>query len=244
MPVQRPFNPSSVERPPYYPSYAGLSPDQRWIYLEWLKDISKEVDIGYVFIYYYGLERHLLIGDFDTAVQEILLLRNIHNNRSFEFYSYNALMFSSAFRNQLEITQQIMENESKNGIDNVDLLFKYRFEKDISAKDFMSLGKKIKGVNQRYIKALPDRFVIALSNIFYDMFGTSEYPLYSRYQINQLPTKNTITFANISFPATLRSPELPDFLSHTPFLVECSDIFSKAHDLVKEDLIKERLIKD
>ena len=111
-----------------------------------MNDINEEINIGYVFIYYYGLERNLLIGDFDTAFQEILLLTRIHNNKSFESYSYNALLFSSAFRNRFDICQQVMEKESKNGIDNIDLLFKFRFEKDISIDDFMSLAKKIKGV--------------------------------------------------------------------------------------------------
>ncbi len=151
LPINKPIDPSIIERPSYYPTYAGLSPEQRWIYLNWLEDITEEVNnIGYVFIYYYGLERHLLIGDFDTAYQEILLLRKIHDNKSFESYSYNALLFSSAYRNRLDIAEQIMENESKNGIDNIDLLFKYRFEKDISVNDFMSSKENKRGKSSIY----------------------------------------------------------------------------------------------
>ena len=32
LPIAKPVNPSNVPRPPYYPSYADLTPEQRWIY--------------------------------------------------------------------------------------------------------------------------------------------------------------------------------------------------------------------
>ncbi|MCI0564532.1 MAG: TerB N-terminal domain-containing protein, partial [Nitrososphaera sp.] len=65
--VRAPRDMASVPHPPYYPSYMELSPEQRWVYLSWLKDVRQPIYIGYVFIYYYGLERHLLLGDYDSA---------------------------------------------------------------------------------------------------------------------------------------------------------------------------------
>jgi len=244
MPVVKPRSPKLVDRPPYYPAYASLSPEQRWIYLNWLEDITEEIDIGYVFLYYYGLERNLIVGDFNTAFQEILLLRKIHDNKSFEAYSYNALLYSSAFRDQISLAQSVMKNESKNGIDNVDLLFLYRFGEDIAVEEFMSLARRIKGINQRYIKKLPDRFKAALSISLSEKFGITEFPISSLYNIDEIPMEKTIAFANISFPSSMRNPSLPNFLAYLPFLEDCSEIFSKAHELVKEDLIKERLIND
>ena len=244
LPVSKPKQPSLVEKPPYYPTYAGLSSEQRWLYLNWLNDITEEIDIGYVFLYYYGLERNLLVGDFETAFQEILLLRKHHTNNSFESYSYNALLYSSAFQHQLNLVQFVMEKESKNGIDNVDLMFKYRLEKEITAEEFMSLAKKIKGVNTRYIKALPDRYKAAISIVLSEKFGIAEYPITSIYRIEDIPRQQTIAFANVSFPSSMRLPSLPNFLKYLPFISECSEIFIKAHELVKEDLIRERLIND
>jgi len=57
--VQEPSDLGLVERPSYYTSYEKLTPEQRWVYLDWLGNVDKEIDIGYVFIFYYGLERHL-----------------------------------------------------------------------------------------------------------------------------------------------------------------------------------------
>ncbi|MHB8113029.1 MAG: TerB N-terminal domain-containing protein [Bellilinea sp.] len=241
LPVIKPDTPNMVETPPYYPTYTDLLPEQRWIYLKWLKDITEGIDIGYVFLYYYGLERHLLVGDFEAAFQEVLLLRRYHTNRSFEAYSYNALLYSSVFRNLTDQAQFVINNESRNGIDNVDLLFKFRFEKAISAGELISLAKKIKGTNIRYIKSAPDHFKTAISTILNDKFGVGEYPLSSRFQLEDIPRQQTVAFANISFPSSVRTPILPNFLGYSPFLIECNEIFSDAHELVKRDLKCERL---
>jgi len=83
MPIAKPDDINNVPTPGYYPTYASLSPRQKWIYLNWLQDVSKPVNIGYVFLYYYGLERHLVLGEFDLAFDEILCLRKYHNNQWF-----------------------------------------------------------------------------------------------------------------------------------------------------------------
>ena len=56
----------SVERPPYYPTYKGLTPDQKGIYWKLLANpYDKSIDVGYVFILYYGLERYLLTDKYE-----------------------------------------------------------------------------------------------------------------------------------------------------------------------------------
>jgi uncharacterized tellurite resistance protein B-like protein len=55
---------------PYYPQYSQISPDQRANYLSWLS-AGKKTEIcspGYVFIYFYGLERRVLIDGKDTDI--------------------------------------------------------------------------------------------------------------------------------------------------------------------------------
>jgi hypothetical protein len=86
-PVREPKVASKVERPTYYASYEKLTPEQRWVYLDWLKNVDREIDIGYVFIFYYGLERHLFFGLYEEAFDMILRLRKVHGNRSFHEYS-------------------------------------------------------------------------------------------------------------------------------------------------------------
>ena len=75
--VSQPQDASKVERPPYYPTYSGLTPEQKWLYLKLLSNpYDTSIDIGFVFILYYGLERHLLNGNFEEVFKVILKLRD------------------------------------------------------------------------------------------------------------------------------------------------------------------------
>ena len=79
----------------YWPSYQRITPDCRQRYLEWLASGKRapDVDIGYVFLYFYGLERRLLVDEpspveIDALVEELKRLRTIYSaNASFDSYS-------------------------------------------------------------------------------------------------------------------------------------------------------------
>lgn len=84
---------------PYWPSYAAASPDQRALYLDWLATgrVDPAVPIGYVFIYFYGLEQRILIDERDHADvrSEVRRLLAIYGeNRSFRGYAQSLLAFS------------------------------------------------------------------------------------------------------------------------------------------------------
>ena len=89
----------------YWASYNALSPKCRGAYLEWLKsdrDMA-DVPIGYLFIYFYGLERRVLLDYDDGDVEdcelqeicnEILRLQEIFkDNYSFSSYSTQLLNY-------------------------------------------------------------------------------------------------------------------------------------------------------
>ena len=111
LPVSKPSNPGQVIEPAYYPTYFESTPKQRWIYLNWLQDISQPVNISYVFLYYYGLERQLLTGNFDLAVDEILFLREHHYHGSFYGYSSSALFHSCIAKKSFKTLSKIYEHE-------------------------------------------------------------------------------------------------------------------------------------
>ena len=79
----------------YYPSYAELSPAQRGRYLDWLAAGADgpDVGIGYVFLYFYGLERRVFldgaVGEERAAVvAEVRRLYDLYrSNGSFERYA-------------------------------------------------------------------------------------------------------------------------------------------------------------
>ena len=59
----------------YWPSYSDISARCRATYLDWLADgaISKNINVGYVFLYFYGLERRLFVDQPEQDEQELII---------------------------------------------------------------------------------------------------------------------------------------------------------------------------
>lgn len=82
----------------YWPSYENITPESRAAYIEWLAGdrSNPETNIGYIFLYFYGIERRLLIDSLQNTISEdeynslIIELNRLKiifaNNRSFDNY--------------------------------------------------------------------------------------------------------------------------------------------------------------
>lgn len=89
----------------YWPSYSSISPDARKAYLRWLSGgrSAPSANIGYVFLFFYGLERRILLdaqtepvarAEISTLKAEIQRLLNIYGgNHSFRRYATQLLEF-------------------------------------------------------------------------------------------------------------------------------------------------------
>lgn len=88
----------------YWPSYSSISPDARKGYLSWLASGRKApgANIGYVFLFFYGLERRVLLDAVsDTSVPteilaicaEIERLLGLYDDNSFRRYATQLLDF-------------------------------------------------------------------------------------------------------------------------------------------------------
>jgi len=230
-------DPKSVEYVPklsYFPSYSEMHPEQRGLYLRWLYDVRREIDIGYVFVYYYGLERHLVIGDFDAAFDEIQLLRKHHTNGSFQSYSASALVYSCLLRKRPDKLLQLYES-GFDYFDNANLLILHHSGLDIPPDMMFQLACILSGVNRRYVKLKPDLYKQKISEVLTEKFGEPSYPLTSRFSLDDVEGIPYPIFANISFPPEVRTPRLPNLLQHAPFHREMSAIFEDVHDAVKNE---------
>ena len=84
----------SGEGMPYWPSYSGIDPQARATYLDWLASgrADRRYSVGYVFLYFYGLERRLFVDKPGEDEKELLiaeverLLRIYGGNRSVKGY--------------------------------------------------------------------------------------------------------------------------------------------------------------
>lgn len=102
----------------YWPSYKDISPQHRAAYLKWLADGRKapRAYIGYVFLYFYGLERRILhdhergAGDRDernAIFKEVQrLLRLYGDNRSFARYAQQFLTTIILTTGNVDVTRR------------------------------------------------------------------------------------------------------------------------------------------
>ena len=96
--IEKPYEGEYVANPDYFPCYDHLTPQQRYLFFEFLSDPFCEngwekYDIGYVFCLFYILEKHLEEGSNDIQAFNVLLrLRQIYNNKSFQRYSLIAMV--------------------------------------------------------------------------------------------------------------------------------------------------------
>ena len=83
----------------YWPSYSEISPSARRAYLNWLAGGRQdpEADVGYVFIFFYGLERRAILdaskddaakADWPVIAAELHRLLDIYGDKSGSFRSY------------------------------------------------------------------------------------------------------------------------------------------------------------
>lgn len=86
----------SSERLGYWPSYHNCSPGQRAAYLQWLYGgrTHQVAELGYVFIFFYGLERRIVIDgqDHESVARELIrLLPMFEKSNSFAGYATRLL---------------------------------------------------------------------------------------------------------------------------------------------------------
>lgn len=102
-PVSRTPSHSGSRELGYWPNYAGLTPEQRRVYIEWLARGRRQLppELGYTFLFIYGLERRALLEGMDHALvfDELLRLRAMYDaqtsavSRSFDSYTSCFLWF-------------------------------------------------------------------------------------------------------------------------------------------------------
>lgn len=244
-PVVAPDDIRSVAPLGYYPSYEGMSPQQRWLYLNWLTNIDAPTDIGYVFVFYYGLERHLFAGRADEAVNSIIRLRANHTHGSFTHYSSNALIAASLVANRpdwLMKFAQTIDSASDVSLSDVYLYAKYLHGFSLSAPETIALANRVGFTNRRYIKNEPVVFEAAVDQVLSEMYGESGL-LLSDYAIDECSESKSPLFANYSLNRNQELLTVPSFNDVARFKDDVRDVLSSAHELVKQRLKEERAAK-
>lgn len=220
----------------YYPSYERLNPQERTNYLNWLTDITTPIDIGYVFIFYYGLERHLFFGKAENALNTIFILRQFHNNGSFLSYSGDAIALYSLIHKRRDILQKINLNQVSYDLR---LLIAALIYHSFNAQDIMATHKKFGFENNRYIKGESSLFLSTLEEFLINQYAMSEFPV----SLEDFATaKGTfpLALANYSLLPEQRFFYLPDVTTAPRIHNEINSLLVKTHDAVKIKLREQR----
>ncbi|MBS3197650.1 TerB N-terminal domain-containing protein [Turicibacter bilis] len=246
LPIKKVNNPQDIERPSYFPTYAGLTEEQRGVYWNLLRDpYNDKNDIGYVFILYYGLERHLLEGDFENAFRVILKLRDVYDNASFQSYSACALIITCLIRQRedllAEFYQSLDKNYELNFSDNLYLLCKMGLQFPLTAPDIIRMAKTFEFSNQNYIKKYPDLFLKTMTETMQTNLGAEELDInkYMKdYVWRDLPKQSIPIFSNISIQD--KSINIPLISENFKLKKAIYDLLEQTHKKVKIELAKLR----
>lgn len=245
LPISEPFSPEQVPLPPYYPSYENLSEEQRWMYLRFLSNpFDSTNNIGYVFIFYYGLERYLLTEKAQQAFDMILRLRSCYKNHSFLSYSETALIAYCIGKSDLHCAQLLFHSFKENNITvsaATYLALKYSLGIPVNADDIFNYRKQFLFNNNRYIKICPDVFMQYLQENIQNKYNSTTIDLsqyYSSEVFKSLPATPIPIVANTSIKN--RIIRIPDMLSYEPFITDMLSLLTNAHENTKAYLAKER----
>lgn len=123
----------------YWPKFISLTPKGRGAYLCWLSGnrSDPETPLGYIFIYFYGLERRITVdsikqtvddAEFKSLFDEILRLKGIYgSSRSFSNYSKRLLEIMCLLRPHVVSHPDLEKTPQRDS-----LLFKYRLATTVS----------------------------------------------------------------------------------------------------------------
>jgi len=229
LPVHK--NSNLEEKAIYYPAYTTLTPEQRWQYLMWLRDVTQPTNLSYVFLYYYGLERHMLLGDFDVAAGEVLRLLKFHDKGTFRSYAETALLVSVIYRKRFDFLKE--KDFSFQTISNELLSVRKKLGLSLTAKELMQISSRVGFRNKHYINKKPEEFENTLEAILAKHENENGLLLDS-IEDNELEYYEANCFANLSIPDEVRGVKVPDFLRNEKFRMTICSLLQQAHNTLKE----------
>jgi hypothetical protein len=218
-------------KPMYYPSYSNLSPQHRYQYLNWLRDITQQTNLSYVFLYFYGLERHMLVGNYNEAVAEILRLLKYNDGRgTFGHYARTSLLVATLYRKRYDF---LKENPYLvDSLFNEALIMRQYLDKNLTPKEIIELSSSVGFKNKRYIKLYPEKFEKILADRL-SKFETKNGPLINYVPVNELKQDESLAFANMSLPPKIRSVPVPQLLSNKKFQSVVRNLLEETHEEIK-----------
>lgn len=232
LPISIPIKNKLIDKIGYYPSYSKLSPEQRYLYLSWLKNPFEktEIDIGYIFIFYYGLERYLYLKQSNIAFKYIFKLLTLYkDNYSFAHYSYKSLLYYSIATKDFYKIKTLLGFEMKDICSDLVLYAKYIGNIPLYPNEIIDLANFAGFKNKRYINLQKELFEITLNEIMLEELKESELYL-NKYSYNLKETEFS-PVANMSL--NNRTIKILSFNSSNELKEDILNLLIKTHEKLK-----------
>ncbi|MGY8681259.1 TerB N-terminal domain-containing protein [Bradyrhizobium sp. UFLA05-153] len=143
---------------PYWPSYEHISPAARCAFLDWMRTGRRNPNygIGYVFLFFYGLEHRVFVdkgADAPALIQEVERLLSIYgSNNSFQNYATKFLNVARVSQGQ-RLTLQPLSPERSAGSE-MDLATRLYLGERLSSAPGLSAEDAL-----RWVLAMPDTYL-------------------------------------------------------------------------------------
>lgn len=201
-------------------------------------------EIGYTFIFFYGLERFMYTDKYEGAMDLIIRLLEHHNgNQSFISYSVESILFKTIEINDYSYLNRILviNNVVNSLFPPLRIYLYYKANKELFASDIILLSKDVGWKKKTYLNGYKDIFVknleIAMNKCESDMSISS---LIGNCHIESLPTFNVCRIANVTSDYNVREAKLPNLLFVNVLKDNILTLMENAHNMTKTEVAKMR----
>lgn len=208
----------NLEKLPYNPAYVNISPQQRFAYLKWLQDVREPIQIGYVFMFYYGLERGLPYEDYEKYFSMIKFLREFHKNKSFLNYSRKSLIYSSIVYNRLDKLDTLQDILGDDTWGNESICLAYLTKKGINAENFLKIMRDVMKYKISFSRKKATLYLDELNRYIITKLKSDTIPLHELLHENHIKKTTTYIYANYSIHPERRSKTILYFCLDEYFL--------------------------
>ena len=230
-----------VEKLDYYPNYANLTPKQRYKYLKYLENpFNSNFEIGYTFIFFYGLERFMCTEKYKGALDLVIRLLEHHNeNHSFASYAVESVLFKAIEINNYSYLNHVLKinNVVNTMFPPLRIYFYYKTGKELNADDILLLSKDFGWKKKTYLNEYKDLFVKNLEIVIKDFNEiVSISSLMGNNSIENLSTFNVCKIANVTSDYKAREAKLPNLLLDELLKANILSLMEEAHNLTKTEV--------
>jgi hypothetical protein len=219
----------------YFPSYYNLDNKQKYLYLQWLKNIREPAGKSFLLILLYCLERNIVMGNYLEALDAITILRKHHKNEVFLNFSLGAIIGCAYYWKKNDIITQT-EFDKKIGWYwyNDDLVYLLVSNNEIDEDDFIKLLLSLRCSKYQYFKDKRDDYKRSYRLVIKETYNKSMISMSDLVLLSQIELKQVKAFMNYKIDDEVRKLYIPNVIESKILKDNCKAIHEKVKERMKK----------